>query len=242
MRRADRLFSLLLELRRGRVTTAKRLAERLEVSERTVYRDVADLQASGIPITGEAGVGYQLRGFDLPPLMFDREEVEAMVLGARVVESWGDGALATAAANAIAKIEAALPRTRAHLVEETRLYVPRHGERRADRLPLHRLRLAIRERRKVRLTYADGDRRESERTVRPLALAFYPPVWLLIGWCELRLDFRNFRLDRIAACDLPGETFVEEPGRTLADFLRAMEEMEATEATERAGTPPQSSP
>jgi predicted DNA-binding transcriptional regulator YafY len=238
MRRADRLFSLLLELRRARVVTARRLAERLAVSERTIYRDIADLQASGIPIAGEAGVGYQLRGFDLPPLMFDREEVEAMVLGARVVESWGDGELAAAAGTAIAKIEAALPRTRAHLVEETRLYVPRHGERRVDRLPLHRLRTAIRERRKVRLEYADGEARASERTVRPLALAFYPPVWLLISWCELRRDFRNFRLDRIAACDLAGETFVEETGRTLADFLRAMEEMEATE---RAGAPPQSS-
>jgi predicted DNA-binding transcriptional regulator YafY len=241
MRRADRLFSLLLELRRSRVVTARRLAERLEVSERTVYRDVADLQASGIPITGEAGVGYQLRGFDLPPLMFDREEVEAMVLGARVVESWGDGALATAAASAIAKIEAALPRTRAHLVEETPLYVPRHGERRADRLPLHRLRIAIRERRKVSLRYADSAMRESERAVRPLALAFYPPVWLLISWCELRLDFRNFRLDRIAGCDLSSETFDEEPGKTLADFLRAMEEMEEAEARSRDPVSPQSS-
>ena len=107
MRRADRLFSLLLELRRGRVVTARRLAERLSVSERTIYRDVADLQASGIPIAGEAGVGYQLRGYDLPPLMFDREEIEAMVLGARVVEAWGDGDLAGAAATAVAKIEAA---------------------------------------------------------------------------------------------------------------------------------------
>ena len=106
MRRADRLFSLLLELRRSRVVTARRLAQHLEVSERTVYRDIADLQASGIPIAGEAGVGYQLRGFDLPPLMFDREEVEAMVLGARVVEAWGDGELAGAASSAIAKIEA----------------------------------------------------------------------------------------------------------------------------------------
>ncbi|MEO8277081.1 MAG: YafY family protein [Thermoanaerobaculia bacterium] len=223
MRRADRLFSLLLELRRSRVVTARRLAERLEVSERTVYRDVADLQGSGIPITGEAGVGYQLRGFDLPPLMFDREEVEAMVLGARVVEAWGDGALAAAATSAVAKIEAALPRNRAHLVEETRLYVPQYGERRADRLPLHRLRTAIRERRKVRIDYADREQRESSRAVRPLALAFHPPVWLLISWCELRNGFRNFRLDRIAGCEATADGFVDEPGRTLADFLLLME-------------------
>ena len=223
MRRADRLFSLLLELRRSRVVTARRLADRLEVSERTIYRDVADLQASGIPISGEAGVGYQLRGFDLPPLMFDREEVEAMVLGARVVEAWGDGELASAASKAIAKIEAALPRGRAHLVEETPLYVPQFGERRADRLPLHRLRGAIRERRCVRLAYADEERRESERTVRPLALAFHPPVWLLISWCELRRDFRNFRLDRIRTCESAGGRFADEPGRTLADYFRRLE-------------------
>lgn len=224
MRRADRLFSLLLELRRGRVVTARRLAERLAVSERTIYRDVADLQASGIPIAGEAGVGYQLRGFDLPPLMFEREEIEAMVLGARVVEAWGDGELAGAATSAIAKIEAALPRGRAHLVEETRLYVPQYGERRADRLPLHRLRQAIRERRKVTLVYADEGGRASDRAVRPLALAFHPPVWLLISWCELRGDFRNFRLDRITSCDSLGESFADEPGKSLADYLRRVED------------------
>lgn len=223
MRRADRLFSLLLELRRGRVVTARRLAERLAVSERTVYRDIADLQASGVPIAGEAGVGYQMRGFDLPPLMFDREEVEAMVLGARVVEAWGDGELASAAATAVAKIEAALPRSRAHLVEETRLYVPQFGERRADRLPFTRLRLAIRDRHRVQLHYADEVGRESERTVRPLALAFHPPVWLLISWCELRSDFRNFRLDRITKCESKGASFADEPGKTLADYLRRME-------------------
>jgi len=223
MRRADRLFSLLLELRRGRVVTARRLAERLEVSERTVYRDIADLQASGVPVAGEAGVGYQLRGFDLPPLMFDREEVEAMVLGARVVEAWGDGELAAAAATAVAKIEAALPRNRAHLVEETRLYVPKYGERRADRLPLTRLRRAIRDKRRVALRYSDEGGRESERTVRPLALAFHPPVWLLISWCELRSDFRNFRLDRIASCEATVECFTDEPGKSLADYLRRLE-------------------
>jgi predicted DNA-binding transcriptional regulator YafY len=123
----------------------------------------------------------------------------------------------------VAKIEAALPRGRAHLVEETRLYVPRFGERRADRLPLHALRQAIRERLKVALRYADEVQRESERTVRPLALAFHPPVWLLISWCELRGDFRNFRLDRIATCDPAEEHFTDEPGKSLSDYLRRME-------------------
>ena len=193
------LFRLLLELRRGRVVTARELARRLEVSERTVYRDVADLSASGVPIAGEAGVGYRLSGFELPPLMFDRDEVEALVLGARTAQAWGDSALAQAAGSAVAKIEAVLPRGKERLVEETRLYVPVWGEPPGQRLPLGDLRRAIRDRRKVRLDYADETGRTTDRVVRPLALAFHPPVWLLVSWCELRVDFRNFRLDRIRA-------------------------------------------
>jgi predicted DNA-binding transcriptional regulator YafY len=224
MRRADRLFRLLLELRRGRIVTARRLAERLEVSERTIYRLVADLSASGVPIEGAAGVGYRLKGFELPPLMFEREEVEAMVLGARMVESWGDGDLARAAGQALAKIEAALPRGRSHLVEETRLYAPTHGERPVERLPLSAMRAAIRERAKLAVRYRDEKGSETERTLRPLALAFYPPVWLLIAWCELRGDFRNFRADRFLALETLAARFEPEPGKTLADFLARYED------------------
>ncbi len=227
MRRADRLFQILLELRRSRVVTAKRLAERLEVSERTIYRDVADLSASGVPIAGEAGVGYQLKGFDLPPLMFDREEIEALVLGARAAEAWGDPQLGRAARSAIAKIEAVLPRGKERLVEETRLFVPGYGEPPGEKIPLGDFRRAIRERRKVTLDYRDGEGRASARCIRPLALAFYPPVWLLVGWCELRVAFRNFRLDRVAGFTIEAEVFADEPGRTLDDYLAAMErEME----------------
>jgi predicted DNA-binding transcriptional regulator YafY len=223
VRRADRLFRLLLELRRGRVVTAHELARRLEVSERTVYRDVADLSASGVPICGETGVGYRLAGFELPPLMFDRDEVEALALGARTAEAWGDAALASAARSALAKIEAALPRGRERLVEETRLYVPTWGEPPGERLPLADLRRAIRERHPVRLDYRDEQGRASDRTVRPLALAFYPPRWLLIAWCELRADFRNFRLDRVAGCAVADGVFPDEPGTTLADYVRRVE-------------------
>jgi predicted DNA-binding transcriptional regulator YafY len=222
VRRADRLFRLLLELRRGRVVTAQTLARRLEVSERTVYRDVADLSASGVPIAGEAGVGYRLMGFELPPLVFERDEVEALVLGARVAEGWGDAELARAAGTALAKIEAALPKSRAHLVDETRLYAPTWGEPPGQRLPLGRARRAIRERRVLDLDYRDEKGAATRREVRPLALAFYPPVWLLVAWCELRRDFRNFRLDRCVALEPTGATFVDEPGKTLADFTAAM--------------------
>lgn len=219
MRRADRLFRLLLELRRGRVVTARRLAERLEVSERTIYRLVSDLSSAGVPIEGEAGVGYRLRDFDLPPLMFEREEIEAMVLGARMVESWGDGELAGAAGRALAKIEAVLPRDRSHLVEETRLYVPTHGERPVERLPLSALRAAVRDRAKLWIHYRDEKGSETRRVLRPLALAFYSPVWLLVAWCELREDFRTFRVDRILALEPLAARFAPEPGRTLADYL-----------------------
>ncbi len=236
MRRADRLFALLLELRRSRVVTAKRLAETLEVSERTIYRDVADLSASGVPIAGEAGVGYQLRGFDLPPLMFDREKVEALVLGARTAEAWGDAALGRAARSALAKIEAVLPRGKERLVEETRLFVPSRGEPPGEKIPLGELRRAIAERRKVTLDYRDVEGKASARAVRPLALAFYPPVWLVVGWCELRVAFRNFRLDRIAGFVLGEERFVDEPGRTLDDYLSQVErEVAAHRAARRAG-------
>lgn len=223
MRRADRLFRLLLELRRGRVVTARRLAERLEVSERTIYRLVSDLSSAGVPIEGEAGVGYRLRDFDLPPLMFEREEIEAMVLGARMVESWGDGELAGAAGRALAKIEAVLPRDRSHLVEETRLYVPTHGERPVERLPLSALRAAVRDRAKLWIHYRDEKGSETRRVLRPLALAFYSPVWLLVAWCELREDFRSFRLDRIDEMRVLEHRFLDEAGKTLQDYFRRVD-------------------
>lgn len=219
MRRADRLFRVLLELRRGRIVTARRLAERLEVSERTIYRLVADLSAAGVPIEGEAGVGYRLKGFDLPPLMFEREEIEAMVLGARMVESWGDGDLARAAGRALAKIESVLPRDRSHLVEETRLYAPSWRERPAERLPLSAMRAAIAARAKLAVRYRDEKGSETERLLRPLALAFHAPVWLLVAWCELRDDFRSFRADRFLALETRAERFAPEPGKMLEDFL-----------------------
>jgi len=223
VRRADRLFRLLLELRRGRIVTARRLAERLEVSERTVYRLVSDLSSAGVPIEGEAGVGYRLKDFDLPPLMFEREEVEAMVLGARMVESAGDGELARAAGRALAKIESVLPRERSHLVAETRIYVPARGEPPAERLPLSALRGAVRDRAKLWVHYRDEKGSETRRILWPLALAFYSPVWLLVAWCELREDFRTFRADRILALETLAARFASEPGKTLEDYLARLE-------------------
>ncbi|HYM15224.1 MAG TPA: YafY family protein [Dehalococcoidia bacterium] len=220
MRRADRLFQLIQLLRRRNVATAGWLAERLEVSERTVYRDVRDLMLSGVPIEGEAGVGYILRrGFDLPPLMFSVAEIEAMVLGARVVKSWGDPGLAKAADEALARVEAVLPDRLRERLTSTPLFAPAFHIPPRFASALGTLRGAIDERRKVRLAYTAADGSETDRTVRPLGLFFWGPSWSLAAWCELRQDFRSFRLDRIRELSPLPERFPDEPGRTLDDYL-----------------------
>jgi predicted DNA-binding transcriptional regulator YafY len=224
MRRADRLFRIVQRLRRRGVTTAAQLAEALEVSERTVYRDVRDLIASGVPILGEAGVGYALpRGFDLPPLMFTDEELEALVLGARMVQAWADKRLARAAEEALAKIETALPPRLQGRIAEAALMAPGFHVGPGAHAFLEELRTALRLRRKVRFGYADVGGKETARTVRPLGLAYWGRSWSLAGWCELRQDFRSFRLDRLRALSVLEEPFGDEPGKTLKDFLARME-------------------
>ncbi len=221
MRRADRLFEIIQLLRRMKLARARDLAEKLEVSERTIYRDIRDLMASGVPVEGEAGVGYVLRGgYDLPPLMFDKQEIEALVLGVRIVESWADAELAEAAGNVIAKVEAVIPdRLRRHIAETVLLAPPDHY---AEPISIDpgELRRAVNGRLKVRFHYRDLKDRGTERTVRPLALAFYGPVWLLASWCELRQDFRSFRFDRISDLTVLRETFPPERGKTIQDFLK----------------------
>ncbi len=221
MRRADRLFEIIQLLRRHKLVRARDLAERLEVSERTIYRDIRDLAAGGVPIEGAAGIGYVLRkGYDLPPLMFDEEEIEALVLGARIVETWADPRLAEAAANVIAKVEAVVPQRLRESMARTALLAPADHFAEPLRVDLSILRGAVRERRRLRFDYVDSDGRGSQRTVRPLALAFYGPVWLLATWCELRGDFRAFRVDRIDALEVLDSHFHPEPGRTINDYLR----------------------
>ncbi len=220
MRRADRLFSIIQFLRRHKLARARDLAEKLEVSERTIYRDIRDLVASGVPIDGEAGVGYMLRdGFHLPPLMLDEDEVEALVLGARIVESWTDPALAEAASNLIAKVEAVLPARLRRTMGETALRAPADHYAEPIEVELAPLRDALRRRNKLSFGYRDAGGSQTRRQVRPLALSFYGPVWLLSAWCELRQDFRSFRLDRISGLDVLPDTFHPEPGKTLEDFL-----------------------
>jgi predicted DNA-binding transcriptional regulator YafY len=225
MRRADRLFRIVQLIRRRKLTTARQIAQELEVSERTVYRDVADLVASGVPIRGEAGVGYALeRGFDLPPLMFTEDELEALVLGARVVESWADPALAQAARQAVQKVEAVLPERLQARVGQAPLFAPGFHVPAESARELGTLRRAIRDRRKARLWYVDRGAAATERTVRPLGLFFWGHGWTVAAWCELRRDFRGFRLDRVQKLELTEQRFDDEVGRTLADFFTRMRE------------------
>ncbi|MCR8959674.1 YafY family transcriptional regulator [Variovorax sp. S2] len=241
MRRADRLFQLVQIIRGRRLTTAAFLAQRLEVSERTVYRDVADLQHQGVPIEGEAGVGYRLgAGFELPPLMFSQEEASALVAAARLAQSWVDPALARNIETGLGKILSVLPAAARVSAEALALYAPALGLDDTIRARLQILREAVEAHQKLRLSYRDVSGDASERTVRPLGCFYWGKVWTLSTWCELRSDFRGFRLDRMDAVDVLPERFRDEAGKTLADMMRQLKARAAAEcnAAETAAATP----
>ncbi|WP_280153601.1 YafY family protein [Piscinibacter sp. XHJ-5] len=224
MRRADRLFELVQIIRGRRLSTADYLAERMEVSARTVYRDIADLQAQGVPIEGEAGVGYRMRpDFDLPPLMFTKDEAQALVASVRIAQPRLDAALARHAGGALSKILAVLPVAARAAAESLAVYAPPIGLDEATRAHLEGLRIAAESRRKVRLRYLDLKDRPSERLVRPLGCFYWSDVWTLAAWCEAREGFRNFRIDRIQEMHVLEERFRDEAGKTLADLLRSVD-------------------
>ena len=223
MRPADRLFQLVQLIRGRRLATAAWLAERLAVSLRTVYRDIADLQAQGVPIEGEAGVGYRMRaGFDLPPLMFSTDEARALVAAVRLAQPRLDGALAAQAENALSKVLSVLPAGARAAAESLAVYAPPVGPDEATRARLETLRIAAESRRKVLLHYRDLKDALSQRSVRPLGCFFWGTVWTLAAWCELRQDFRSFRIDRVEQLDVLDERFRDEAGKTLADLLRVV--------------------
>ena len=226
MRRADRLFQLVQLIRGRRLTTAAHLAVRLEVSLRTVYRDVADLQRQGVPIEGEAGVGYRLgTGFDLPPLMFSHDEARALVASVRMAQVWQDPALAQAAEMALGKILSVLPVAARVAAQSMAVYAPPQGLQPAVQITLQTLREAVQARRKLQVAYRDAADRASLRIVRPLGCFYWGSVWTLAAWCETRNDFRSFRLDRIDSLrpvQGPPQPFQDEAGKTLADYLRAV--------------------
>ena len=225
MRRADRLFHIVQLIRGRRLTTAAFLAQRLEVSERTVYRDVADLQHQGVPIEGEAGMGYRLgQGFELPPLMFTQDEARALVASVRMAQAWQDPALAQASLVALGKILSVLPMASRVAAQSMAIYAPPLGLEPAVQITLQTLREAVQAHRKLQLHYEDGGGQVSQRTVRPLGCFYWGKVWTLVAWCDSRQDFRSFRLDRmrdVQPLTGPAASFHDTPGQTLADYLRS---------------------
>lgn len=221
MRRADRLFQIVQLLRGRRVVTAAQLSASLGISPRTLYRDIRDLSLSGVPVLGEAGVGYRMgAGFEIPPIMFTYDEVEALVAGIRVMESWGGPGLANAARSALEKITHALPENRRQEIAAAHLYAPGFHVPPATYAFLDPIRKATAEKQKLRIGYRDAKDIASDRTIHPLGLAFWGQQWTLLAWCEARNSFRTFRLDRIASCNNLGERITEEPLKSLEEFLR----------------------
>jgi predicted DNA-binding transcriptional regulator YafY len=224
MRPADRLFQIVQLIRGRRLTTARWLADRLQLSERTIYRDIGQLQAQGVPIEGEAGVGYRLgRGFDLPPLMFTLDEARALASAVQLAQQWLDAEMAASGEAALSRVLSVLP---ADVREQTRslhLVVAPSGLSDSVRSSMPLLRRASQTRHKVRVRYRDAKDAASERVLRPLALFYWGRVWTLAAWCEARQNFRNFRLDRMEAVTWLDERFEDEDGKSLDDFM-ALEE------------------
>ncbi len=227
MRPADRLFQIVQLIRGRRLTTARWLAERLELSERTIYRDIAQLQAQGVPIEGEAGVGYRLgRGFDLPPLMFTLEEARALATAVQLAQQWLDPELAASSEAALSRVRSVLPVDVRERTRTLHVVFPPSGLSDSVRSSMQLLRQASQTKHKVRVEYRDAAETRSERVLRPLALFYWGKVWTLTAWCEGRQAFRNFRLDRIETLKSLDERFEHEEGKSLDDFM-ALEECAA---------------
>ena len=236
MRRSDRLFEIIQLLRvAGNPQTAAQIALALEVNARTIYRDIAALQARRVPIEGAPGLGYVLRrGFDLPPLMFTPEEIEAIAVGARLVRQTGDLGLQRGAESVVSKMQAVLPRDlRDHMISAP-FVVSGFGARSVD---ASRIRQAMRERRKLRIGYVDEHGRSTSRIILPIAVAYLIEATLVAAWCELRSDFRHFRTDRITDFTVLGNSF-DDSEQLLKRWLaqRASQTSHRPAAMPRPGT------
>ncbi len=229
MSRAERLLSLLQLLRRHRrPVSGAALAEELGISLRTLYRDIASLQAQGAAIDGAPGFGYVLQpGFTLPPLMFTADEIEGLVLGARWVTDRADPRLGSAARSALAKIAAVLPPEARQLLDGTSLLVgpatdpPLPGGLPSEGAGMSTLRLSIRNEQKLALRYRDAQGRETARTVWPIAIGFFDRAQVLVAWCELRQELRHFRTDRITALDPTGARYPRRRQLLLREWREA---------------------
>lgn len=225
MRKAERLFQLITLLRGRRLAiTANTLAEILEVSERTIYRDIQALILSGVPIEGEAGVGYMLDNtFELPPMMFTIEETLALLMGSKLVQTWGDKSLAAGASSAFEKITAILPDKLKQLSEQSPIFIP-HYFRNEDHAQLnHQVRTAVESKHQITIEYEDAKYSYSNRIIEPLGLVFWGNKWTIIAYCQLREDYREFRLDRIKQCQTLSTTFTLNEQKNVEHYIALME-------------------
>ena len=220
MRRADRLFDIIQVLRLARTPiTAAAIAAELEVAPRTVYRDIATLQARYVPIEGAAGLGYVLRrGFELPPLMFTEDEIEAVTVGLRLLRRTGDPGLEAAARSVLNKLAAVMPDALRERLEAAPFHVAAGGAPTPGAVSLSDIRAAIRAARTMRIESVDGKGTSSRRTIRPIAVEYYTQATLVCAWCELRDGYRHFRADRIAGAELLDESFGEQAKALLAGW------------------------
>ena len=221
MRCADRLFDIIQNLRMApHPVTAAALADKLEVTVRTIYRDIAALQGSRVPIEGAPGLGYVLRrGFDLPPLMFTIEETDAIAIGVRLLRRLRDPKLEAAAESVLGKLSAVVPQPLQSQLVAAPLYVSEGSAPAVTGIDLSQLRNAIRETRKLAIAYVDEESRRTQRTIWPIAMAYYVDVTLVGAWCELRQDFRHFRVDRILSARVLEERFPANSGKLMAEWL-----------------------
>lgn len=220
MRRTDRLFDLILLLRDGRLHKAEDLATKLEVSVRTIYRDMDTLQTSGVPVAGERGLGYMMTApITLPPLNLTLPELEALHLGMAVVGEAADPELQDAARTLSAKIDAVLPEDRSAPQTGWGFAVYPFADAAQGFRFMPQVRSAIRSRQKLQITYAKPNEPITDRVVRPLQMEYWGRVWTVTCWCELRGDFRAFRIDRVRSLKVLSQLFVEEQGKSLADYL-----------------------
>ena len=220
MRRADRLFDIIQALRGAKgPMTATDLAGRLEVTPRTIYRDIATLQARQVPIEGAAGLGYLLRrGFDLPPLMFTAEETEAILVGALLTRRTGDPGLKAAADSVLSKVAAILPPTLQGQLATPTFFVSEHGAEEPAIADLALIRRAIRNWNKLQIEYLDLKEEHTTRRIWPIAVAYFVEVTLVCAWCELRSDYRHFRADRIQSLKVSEETFSTDGGKLMIQW------------------------
>ncbi|MFK8033646.1 MAG: helix-turn-helix transcriptional regulator [Hyphomicrobiales bacterium] len=222
MRRADRLLQIIQILRRARRPyPASAIADELEVSLRTIYRDIADLAGNRVPIRGEAGVGYVLDdGYDVPPLMFTAAELEAIMLGMRMVQERGDEELRLGARDAVAKIEAVIPENLKQTFIDAPLYAADFGLKTPDKVDVAQIRLAMREQRKLKISYSDEKGQSSERIIWPVSIGYFRVARVVVAWCELRVDFRHFRTDRIESMNVLDERYRPRRASLYSDWWK----------------------